>query len=255
MKPNKRPTIVLLAVGLAALSTAQAGTIITSGFGAVTTADVTLTGLAGYGFFSVNNPAVNNGLFGDGSTQTSGLFSTISNQNATPTVLTTVSGIDPFLNDLRAGLNAQTPVSDITFGGAQAYGAYGGFPGNAGDIWSLNFADLAAGEYVITLYGGHSQGDRIFDVEAALTGTSNNTVQSGQISTLGSTVGGGGFTTFRYDIEFTAAADDDLTLTFGAISGSGGGAFLAGYTVAIVPEPSTALLGGLGLLALLRRRR
>jgi len=258
MKPNKRPIIVLLAVGLAALSTAHAGTILTSGFGGVTTADVTLTGLAGYGFLSVNNPAVNNGLFGDGTSTTSGLFSTISDQNATPNVLTTVSGIDPILNDLRAATGAQTPVGGITFGGAQAYGAYGGFPAGAGDLWSLDFANLAAGTYTISLFMGHSSDGRTFGLVADLTGVATNTVNSGAISGLGSTAGSGAgnFTAFRYDINFTAAEGDDLTLKLTSTSGgAAGGAFFAGYTVALIPEPSTALLGGLGFLVLLRRRR
>ena len=47
------------------------------------------------------------------------------------------------------------------------------------------------------------------------------------------------------------------TMTFRTITGNAGGAGLSGfsYTVSAVPEPSAALLGGLGLLGLLRRRR
>ncbi|MGJ8726407.1 MAG: hypothetical protein ACSHYB_17800 [Roseibacillus sp.] len=47
------------------------------------------------------------------------------------------------------------------------------------------------------------------------------------------------------------------TMTFRTIAGNAGGAGLSGFefTVSAVPEPSAALLGGLGLLTLLRRRR
>lgn len=257
MKPNAIFPLTL-AVGLVALPTAHAGTILSTGFDGVTTANVTTAGLAGYGFFSANNPGVNNGLFGNSTTTTSGLFSTISDQNATPNLLTTVSGIDATLNDLRAATGAQTPVGGITFGGSQAYGAYGGFPAGAGDLWSLSFTDLAAGEYTISLYMGHSSSGRSFGLVADLTGAATNTVNSGAISGLGSTAGSGAgnFTAFRYDINFTAAANDDLTLKLTSTGGgASGGAFFAGYTVAAIPEPSVALLSSLGLLALLRRRR
>jgi hypothetical protein len=47
------------------------------------------------------------------------------------------------------------------------------------------------------------------------------------------------------------------TMTFRPITGNAGGAGLSGFTfeVSAIPEPSAALLGGLGLLVLLRRRR
>lgn len=259
MKNHKTLTALAAMAGLLITSgTASGGVIVSSAFSGVTSADVSLSGLEGYGFFSTNNPAVNNGLFADGAATEDGLFSTISNQNASPSILTTVSGIDANLTEIRTALGAQTPVSGITFGGNQTYGAYGGFPGNAGDIWSLNFTDLAAGNYTVSFWGGHDQGDRQFDVEAALTGAANDTALSGAISGLGSTAGSGtgGFTAFRYDISFTADALDDLSLTFGSITGSGGGAFLSGYTVA-VPEPSSfALLAGIfGLTCVMLRRR
>lgn len=46
-------------------------------------------------------------------------------------------------------------------------------------------------------------------------------------------------------------------MTFRTIAGNAGGAGLSGFefTVAAVPEPSSALLGGLGMLCLVRRRR
>ncbi len=44
-------------------------------------------------------------------------------------------------------------------------------------------------------------------------------------------------------------------ITFGFLGSAGGGEELTSFTINVIPEPSSALLGGLGLLALLRRRR
>lgn len=49
--------------------------------------------------------------------------------------------------------------------------------------------------------------------------------------------------------DFTADADGIQEFTVGSID------MLTGYVLTTVPEPSAALLGGLGMLALLRRRR
>ncbi|MBT8045020.1 MAG: PEP-CTERM sorting domain-containing protein [Verrucomicrobiae bacterium] len=46
-----------------------------------------------------------------------------------------------------------------------------------------------------------------------------------------------------------------FTVTSGSSDAGAGGIGFGGFTYAAVPEPSTALLGALGLLALLRRRR
>jgi hypothetical protein len=50
--------------------------------------------------------------------------------------------------------------------------------------------------------------------------------------------------------DFTADADGIQEFTV-----NGNIQMLTGYVLTTVPEPSSALLGGLGLLALLRRRR
>lgn len=73
---------------------------------------------------------------------------------------------------------------------------------------------------------------------------------------------GGSVTLFTYG---TLAADPDLIPTFvdntglgldlGTLSVTGSGGFITLNGISAVPEPSAALLGGLGLLALLRRRR
>jgi len=52
----------------------------------------------------------------------------------------------------------------------------------------------------------------------------------------------------------TVFTQDAITLTVQSISGSSRGT-LAGFVITAVPEPAAALLGTLGLLAILRRRR
>lgn len=57
---------------------------------------------------------------------------------------------------------------------------------------------------------------------------------------------------------FNLGTQTNAYLTFGAFNfdtGQFGGGEFDNFTVTLIPEPSTALLGGLGLLALLRRRR
>ena len=56
--------------------------------------------------------------------------------------------------------------------------------------------------------------------------------------------------TFRYNS--SVAYNNTLTFTSGSIGGDNTGIYL---THTVVPEPRAALLGGLGLLMLLRRRR
>jgi hypothetical protein len=68
---------------------------------------------------------------------------------------------------------------------------------------------------------------------------------------------GGGSGPGTYD--FTSAGVSNVasgtSITFGFLTSAGGGEELSSFTISVIPEPSVALLGSLGLLALLRRRR
>lgn len=65
-------------------------------------------------------------------------------------------------------------------------------------------------------------------------------------------------TEFAFDDEVQAGETLTMTLTVGP-STSGGGIYVGmdGFSLngSVIPEPSSALLGGIGILALLRRRR
>ena len=61
--------------------------------------------------------------------------------------------------------------------------------------------------------------------------------------------------------DFTSAGVSDVTagtdIGFAAFGGANGGDLLRSFTITpvVIPEPSAAILGGLGFLLLLRRRR
>lgn len=56
--------------------------------------------------------------------------------------------------------------------------------------------------------------------------------------------------------QFTATSSQNLVVSFSPAAPNVNASFhVSGFSVHVIPEPSTALLGGLGLLALLRRRR
>lgn len=61
------------------------------------------------------------------------------------------------------------------------------------------------------------------------------------------------------DFDFTSAGVSDVaagtSIGFGFFESTAGGIELSSFTITAIPEPTTALLGGLGFLALLRRRR
>jgi hypothetical protein len=120
----------------------------------------------------------------------------------------------------------------------------------AGETYTIS-ADIFGGPGIVVNYGA------TISLVNALSATPSVTYASQAISGIGNT----GFTAGAFNFTYTAAASDDgdplvLLLTTPAVGGgqaSRGG--LDNIQLTVIPEPSAALLGGLGMLALLRRRR
>ncbi|MGB1126202.1 MAG: PEP-CTERM sorting domain-containing protein [Phycisphaeraceae bacterium] len=242
--------IAALAASTALVGTATAGTIDSSSFNGVTNAAVSTAGTLGWGYIDTAgnffNTTYNDTPYGD-----------IPQATASGTSVTLTEGT---AGTDTVGAQGNTPL--YTFDGTQAYGSYGNFAPDEQDIWTLKLNDLGIGTFTITLYMGHSSTNRVFDMDVNLTdsgGNDSTTTVSPQISTLGSTVAAYGTSglSYTYDVTVTTtAADADLSLVFGGISGGFGGAIFSGYTVSgtVIPEPSSLALLGLGGLMMARRR-
>lgn len=179
--------------------------------------------------------------------------STVGNVNGTP-----ISLMRKFLDD------GDTPAA----GTPASLGAVSG----DGIGVSVNLQGLrawliseGATAYTIRAFFNTDTGGATFQ---SITVRDGNSVTSSAIETITPTVQGGG----RWDgtvvdvggnltdgtrgdaIFVTQFTQDNITLTLPSGNGSVRGT-LAGFVVTAVPEPSAALLGGLGMLCLLRRRR
>jgi hypothetical protein len=254
-----------LAVMAAVVSAGTASAAITynssSWFGTEGATAISTTGTYGYGY--VNDGTALKALFGHPSLGTPLnkayndirlLDSTGNAYTETATVITTTGGtyngstvIVSELATLQA--NAGTIY---TFDGDAAYGGIGSWGTSDGNAFTVAFNDLGVGTFDITLYLGHSSDGRTWSTDYSLNGATAVTVGAG--GTAASLNGGsGGALAYTINVTTTDAADD-VSLTFSTTGGGSGTGYFAGYTVAI-PEPSVALLGGLGALMLLRRRR
>lgn len=123
---------------------------------------------------------------------------------------------------------------------------------------SVDISVLSSGSLYM-FFGVRVGTDDIFDISFTLSGTGQTDLVLAQGGINDESVGAGGQDNawFVYRADFADAADyDTLNFTYTETGGTNGarGRF-AGVVLTAVPEPSTALLGGLGLLALLRRRR
>lgn len=117
-----------------------------------------------------------------------------------------------------------------------------------GDGLSLVFNVASAGTYQLKFY--------TTGATLSLDGTA--TLASGPSNTAAGTVvpsGGTSLGMFNYTVDFTTDAADALTLGVVKSGGTSNIYAFGGYTLASVPEPSSAALVGLAGFALLRRRR
>ncbi len=114
----------------------------------------------------------------------------------------------------------------------------------------ITFSDLAANtNYYFALIGGRSGGNGNpglieLTVGTAVSGLSSNQAvlpADGTILSFAATSTAGGVITFEYSVTDAISTQADTTLNAMSISN--------------IPEPSVALLGALGILGLLRRRR
>jgi hypothetical protein len=263
MNPKSFSIIAIFGL-LFSLNSGNAATIISSTFNGVTSGAVSTTGMADWGYVSVQG-AVNDGLFDNQYNATP--FGSVTRPNgANPDqVLTTVSlastigAVTLTENDgVTNTISGQGNAGVFSFDGNTAHGSYGSLSPAENNAWTMTFNDLGAGTHIITLYMGHTSDTRSFrmNYSASDGGLTTGSTTSGAISGLGSTLvfGTGKAFTYSIEVEMTTATGD-LSLTFDSLSGGSGGALFSGYTVQTIPEPSVALLSSLGLLALLRRRR
>lgn len=239
-----------------------------SGYNGLSTGNVDTTSATDWGFVSVQGSnAADTGLFAPSETPYTDVdFGSLEVGGSPAAALTTVEASPTLIGNVTfsspaSGNETEDAINpNFTFDSVSAYGSFRNFGSSDQDVWTLDFTGLAVGDHVIDVYVGHTNGDRMFNMDVAGTGlTSFTDTMSNTIANLSSgdaLFGPGGMVVYTVDFEVTGAASD-LSLTFGGISGGPGSGILAGYTVTSIPEPgSYALVAGmLGLTGIALRRR
>lgn len=118
---------------------------------------------------------------------------------------------------------------------------------------SITLSGFSSGETVnLVLYTGNARWTGTNTGEFTFGGVTQSYAEAFANNTMPLT---DGVTYLRFN-NLVPNANGDIIGTFGALaSGQEGAAILAGMQFEVIPEPASALLSALGLLALLRRRR
>ncbi len=252
-------------------ASANAATVNSSAFIGLgnTSYAVTTTGILGYGYItsSVNFRGPFGNIAGQGGNyvHSNVLFGDLERINSTfdgvdaGVKVTAVGGTYQnvyFTENASNLVDSRTGTSSYTFGGTSTTGNIGQVANNDDDMFTLEFRDLGVGTFTVALYFD-SIGDGLdyYQMDYALNGgtfSSTTMATTGIQALTGNTTGDD---LFAYTINVTnTSSTDDLSLRFGA-AGRAGNIYFGGYTVTAIPEPHVALIGSLGVLLLLRRRR
>jgi hypothetical protein len=178
--------------------------------------------------------------------------------NITGTNGQAISGLGSIALNKVDGVTASGVSVTFTAGDFNGSGAVASnldvFEGNiyiTGATSTITLTGLGAGTMVdlyFYLAAGHTAGEGgTMTIDAtSLTATDPNASGDETAYTLGANY-------VKFD-DLVVGGSGNVTATWAVASGQTYSSF-AGMQIAVVPEPSTALLGGLGMLALLRRRR
>lgn len=186
---------------------------------------------------------------------TSGIGAVTVTNNSVATASTQTTTSNTFIY---SGGNSPASGTDTSIGGQ-----FGSMASAENNAVTFDFNNLGLGQHTITLYLGHrltsGNDTRVFNMDYSWFASDGNVTGNVQSNDLGATGASNStiLSAFQITVNNTIDADADLRLDWDSVSGGAGNAIIAGYTVQTIaiPEPSAALLGLLGLLVILRRRR
>lgn len=204
-----------------------------------------------------------------------GFTNWLSADNDLPANLSATLGTDSLtLSAPSTGINAGTTLRSLDRGGnddyagplaslSQTWWGQRQSPTGPGGYITLNIAGLSAGEYSFTSWHlDHEDQQGQMKIEFSNNGGSSFTDAVAAFQLVNYAGGGGASAQFAaapYEAAFnfvSTGADVQVRFTNAASTTSNQAFSLTnGFELTVIPEPSAALLGGLGLLALLRRRR